>query len=96
LDLPEVSLVAILDADKEGFLRNETTLIQTMGRAARHPKGHIIMYADQITGSMRSAIKEILRRRKIQKEYNKKYNITPRPIVKGIRDWPFDKTKNKE
>jgi len=96
LDLPEVSLVAILDADKEGFLRNETTLIQTMGRAARHKEGHVIMYADQITGSMKSAVKEILRRRKIQKDYNKKHNISPQPIVKEIRDWPFvDKTKNK-
>ena len=95
LDLPEVSLVAILDADKEGFLRNETTLIQTMGRAARHPDGHVIMYADQETQSMRSASKEILRRRKIQKEYNKKHHILPRPIVKAIREWPFDKPKIK-
>ena len=96
LDLPEVSLVAILDADKEGFLRNETTLIQTMGRTARHKDGHVIMYADQITGSMKSATKEILRRRKIQKEYNKKHHIMPRPIVKAIREWPFDKPKIKE
>jgi len=96
LDLPEVSLVAILDADKEGFLRNETTLIQTMGRAARHLEGHVIMYADKITGSMQAAIKEVLRRRKIQKEYNKKHKIIPRPIVKEIRQWPFDKQKNKE
>ncbi len=91
LDLPEVSLVAILDADKEGFLRNETTLIQTMGRAARHPEGNIILYADKITGSMESAIKEIKRRRKIQEDYNKKHKITPKPIVKEIRDWSFVK-----
>lgn len=89
LDLPEVTLVAILDADKEGFLRNETTLIQTMGRAARHQDGHIIMYADKKTFSMKSAIREITRRRKIQQTYNKKHKITPRPIVKEIRDWPF-------
>jgi len=96
LDLPEVGLVAILDADKEGFLRNETTLIQTMGRAARHPEGHVIMYADKETLSMRAAAKEVLRRRKIQKEYNKKHKIIPRPIVKEIRDWPFDKNTNKQ
>ena len=95
LDLPEVTLVAILDADKEGFLRNETTLIQTMGRAARHKDGHIIMYADKKTYSMKSAIKEVMRRRKIQKDYNKKYGVTPRPIRKEIRDWPFI-SKSKE
>ena len=89
LDLPEVSLIVILDADKEGFLRNETTLIQTMGRAARHSQGHVIMYADKKTLSMKKAIKEALRRRKIQAEYNKKHQITPRPIVKAIKDWPF-------
>jgi len=89
LDLPEVSLVAILDADKEGFLRNETTLIQTMGRAARHPEGHCILYADRQTTSIKKAIKEVERRRKIQIEYNKKHNITPKPIVKEIREWPF-------
>ncbi len=91
LDLPEVALVAILDADKEGFLRSETTLIQTMGRAARHIEGRVILYADRITKSMRSAINEIKRRRKIQSEYNKKYKIVPRPIIKEIRDWPFSK-----
>jgi len=91
LDLPEVALVAILDADKEGFLRNETTLIQTMGRASRHPEGYVIMYANQVTGSMKSAIKEVLRRRKIQKDYNKAHKITPRPIVKEIREWSFAK-----
>jgi len=89
LDLPEVALVAILDADKEGFLRSETTLIQTMGRAARHPEGHVILYADRITGSMKRAITEVKRRRKIQENYNKKHKISPKPIVKGIRDWPF-------
>ncbi len=91
LDLPEVALVAILDADKEGFLRSETTLIQTMGRAARHPDGYIILYADKITGSMKRAIKEVKRRRKIQEDYNKKHKITPKPIIKEIRDWPFAK-----
>lgn len=85
LDLPEVSLVAILDADKEGFLRNETTLIQSMGRAARHVNGKVIMYADRITGSMERAIKEVTRRRKIQEDWNKKYGIKPQPIVKPIR-----------
>jgi len=89
LDLPEVALVAILDADKEGFLRSETTLIQTMGRAARHMEGHVILYADKITKSMARAIKEVKRRRKIQMEYNKKHKIIPRPIIKPIRDWPF-------
>ncbi len=89
LDLPEVALVAILDADKEGFLRSETTLIQTMGRAARHLEGHVILYADRITGSMKRAIAEVKRRRKIQENYNKKHKISPKPIVKEIRDWPF-------
>jgi excinuclease ABC subunit B len=96
LDLPEVGLVAILDADKEGFLRNETTLIQTMGRAARHPEGHVIMYADKVTKSMKAALDEIERRRKIQEKYNKVHNITPQPIVKGIRDWPFAQAKEKD
>ncbi|MFA4998501.1 MAG: excinuclease ABC subunit UvrB [Candidatus Paceibacterota bacterium] len=91
LDLPEVALVAILDADKEGFLRSETTLIQTMGRAARHINGHIILYADKNTKSMASAVKEIERRREIQARYNKAHKITPRAIVKEIRDWPFSK-----
>lgn len=89
LDLPEVALVAILDADKEGFLRSETTLIQTMGRAARHTEGHVILYADKITKSMKAAIEEVNRRRKIQTEYNKAHNVTPRPITKKIREWPF-------
>jgi len=89
LDLPEVALVAILDADKEGFLRSETTLIQTMGRAARHLEGQVVLYADKITSSMKKAIDEILRRRKIQENYNKKRGITPQSIIKEIRDWPF-------
>jgi excinuclease ABC subunit B len=95
LDLPEVALVAILDADKEGFLRSKTTLIQTMGRAARHTQGHVILYADKVTKSMEEAIAEIDRRRKIQEDYNKKNNISPQSIVKAIRDWPFAK-KEKE
>jgi len=86
LDLPEVSLVAILDADKEGFLRSETSLIQTIGRAARNVEGQVIMYADRVTESMRKAISETNRRRSVQMEYNLKNNITPRTIQKGIRD----------
>lgn len=86
LDLPEVSLVAILDADKEGFLRSETSLIQTVGRAARNAEGKVIMYADRITGSMERAIKETNRRRIIQNEYNKKHNITPKSIIKSVRN----------
>ena len=81
LDLPEVSLVAILDADKEGFLRNATTLIQTMGRAARHIDGHVIMYADKITRSMTNAIQETERRRKVQEEFNIEHGITPTTII---------------
>ena len=91
LDLPEVSLVAIFDADKEGFLRNATTLIQTIGRVARHAEGKVIMYADNVTGSMRTAIKETERRRKIQEEYNQKNGITPQTIVKPVGDSPFKK-----
>ena len=86
LDIPEVSLVAILDADKEGFLRAETSLIQTIGRAARNAEGKVIMYADKITGSMERAIAETNRRRKIQSEYNTENGITPQTIVKGVRD----------
>ena len=84
LDLPEVSLVAILDADKEGFLRSEQSLIQTIGRAARHLEGRVLMYADNITGSMRRAIDETNRRRKIQEAYNKKHGITPRSIIREV------------
>jgi len=91
LDLPEVALIAILDADKEGFLRSETTLIQIMGRAARHLEGRVILYADTLTESMKKAIKEVERRRKIQEEYNKKYKITPKQIIKKIKEWPFGK-----
>ncbi|AIE61322.1 excinuclease ABC subunit UvrB [Bacillus methanolicus] len=86
LDIPEVSLVAILDADKEGFLRSERSLIQTIGRAARNANGHVIMYADRITQSMEIAINETKRRRSIQEEYNKKHGITPQTIQKEIRD----------
>ena len=86
LDIPEVSLVAILDADKEGFLRAETSLIQTIGRAARNADGKVIMYANTITGSMERAIRETNRRRKIQSDYNKENGITPKTIIKGVRD----------
>ena len=86
LDIPEVSLVAILDADKEGFLRGETSLIQTIGRAARNANGKVIMYADNITGSMERAIRETERRRKKQKEYNEKNGIIPKTVVKSVRD----------
>ena len=84
LDLPEVSLVAILDADKEGFLRSERSLIQTMGRAARNAEGKAILYADKITDSMRRAIEETERRRELQEEYNRENGITPTTIVKSI------------
>ena len=86
LDLPEVSLVVILDADKEGFLRSETSLVQTIGRAARNADGEVIMYADKITPSIEYAINETARRRKIQNEYNEKHGITPKTIVKDVRD----------
>ncbi|MCI8369898.1 MAG: excinuclease ABC subunit UvrB [Clostridia bacterium] len=86
LDLPEVKLVAILDADKEGFLRSETSLVQTIGRAARNAEGRVIMYADAVTGSMQRAINETERRRKIQTEYNKKHGIVPKTIIKEVKN----------
>ena len=86
LDIPEISLVAILDADKEGFLRSETSLIQTIGRAARNAQGHVIMYADQMTDSMKAAIEETERRRRIQQKYNEEHSITPTTIKKAVRD----------
>ncbi|OGF63916.1 excinuclease ABC subunit B [Candidatus Giovannonibacteria bacterium RIFCSPHIGHO2_01_FULL_45_24] len=95
IDLPEVSLVIILDADKEGFLRNTQTLIQTIGRAARHTQGTVIMYADTTTGSMKKAVEETERRRKIQDEYNKKNGITPQPIKREIGENIFGEERKK-
>ena len=86
LDIPEITLVAILDADKEGFLRSETSLVQTIGRAARNAEGHVIMYADNMTDSMKNAIEETKRRRKIQMAYNEEHGITPTTIQKSVRD----------
>lgn len=86
LDIPEITLIAILDADKEGFLRSETSLIQTIGRAARNADGHVIMYADMITDSMRRAIGETERRRSVQMKYNEEHGITPQTIKKSVRD----------
>lgn len=96
LDLPEVSLVAIIDADKEGFLRSRTSLVQTMGRAARNTKGQVIMYADNVTKSMKAAIDEVDRRREYQMEYNKKHNITPKNIEKALRDRLIEKVEELE
>ena len=96
LDLPEVSLVAILDADKEGFLRSRTSFIQTMGRAARHVNGRVIMYADRETGSMKSAIDEVTRRRRVQEDYNHQHHIRPQSIIKSIRSRLIEKTEEKE
>ena len=96
LDLPEVSLIAILDADKEGFLRSDTSLIQIIGRAARNVNGKVIMYADVVTGSMQRAISETNRRRKIQQEYNEAHNITPQSIIKSVRDMIDLKDREKE
>ena len=86
LDMPEVSLVAILDADKEGFLRSETSLIQTIGRAARNAEGVVILYADTVTKSMRSAMDETERRRAIQDAYNKEHGIVPKTVIKSVRE----------
>ncbi|MCK4648150.1 UvrB/UvrC motif-containing protein, partial [bacterium] len=96
LDLPEVSLIAILDADKEGFLRSETSLIQVAGRAARNVNGEVVMYADRVTGSMKRAIDETNRRRAIQLKYNKKHHITPRTIQKSIQDMLAVSSESKE
>jgi excinuclease ABC subunit B len=96
LDLPEVSLVAILDADKEGFLRSDVTLIQTMGRAARHVEGRVIMYADKVTGSMERALAEVKRRRIYQLAYNKKHNITPVSVTKPIREKLIDRDEGEK
>lgn len=96
LDLPEVSFIAILDADKEGFLRNETTLLQIIGRAARHLDGKVILYADTLTGSIRATLKETERRRKIQESYNREHNITPRQIKKEIRKSILEEVKKEE
>lgn len=96
LDLPEVALVAILDADKEGFLRSEPTLLQMMGRAARHPEGHVVLYADAMSESMESAVREVERRRDIQMRYNKEHGILPKAISKPVREWLFQRKEGRE
>jgi excinuclease ABC subunit B len=96
LDLPEVSFIAILDADKEGFLRNETTLLQIIGRAARHLEGKVVLYADIVTGSMKAAIGETNRRRKVQEEYNRTHGIAPKQIEKAIRRSILEEAKREE
>ena len=96
LDLPEVSLIAIFDADKEGFLRDDTSLVQIMGRASRHPEGKVIMYADTITGSMRRAMEETKRRRVIQEVYNKEHDITPEIMIKKIMETLSARDKKEE
>ena len=99
LDIPEVTLFCILDADKEGFLRSDTSLIQTIGRTARNSEGRVIMYADEMTGSMKRAIDETERRRAVQKAYNKEHNIVPKTIIKDVKNTleiskKIDKTKD--
>ena len=96
IDVPEVSLIAIMDADKQGFLRSERSLIQTIGRAARNANGRVIMYADEISSAMNAAIKETNRRRKIQEEYNQKHGIVPKTIIKEVREVISNKFEIKE
>ena len=94
IDIPEVSLIAIMDADKQGFLRSERSLIQTIGRAARNQNGHVIMYADTISDAMDKAIKETRRRRSVQEAYNKEHGIVPKTVVKEIRDLISNEVKD--
>ena len=96
IDIPEVSLICILDADNQGFLRSSRSLIQTIGRCARNSNGHVIMYADNMSDAMNEAITETERRRKIQKEYNEKHNITPKTIIKEIHDVVTNEDEVKE
>ena len=95
IDIPEVSLICILDADKQGFLRSERSLIQTIGRCARNENGHVIMYADNISEAMEKAIKETARRREIQMKYNEENGITPRTIIKDIKEVVSNEVENK-